>query len=340
MPEQTSSFPGRVGILGGGSWATALAKIVLSRQPKLNWLLRTSTHVKDFKRLRHNPGYLTSVTFDTDRITFFTDSDVNDFFRACYTVILATPSPYIRYYLKRVRNSVIRNKLVINAIKGMVPEENVLISDYLQEYKELRPGQIGVIAGPCHAEEIAKDRMSYLTVGCFDMAKAKVLSEEIFSNDYVHCAVSRDVVGIEYAAVLKNIYAIAAGICHGMNKGDNFQSVLISNAIAEMSNFVSTVHLVSRDVTESVYLGDLLVTAYSSYSRNRTFGNMIGKGYSVRAAQMEMNMIAEGYYGAKCIHEINQRYQVTMPICSAVYNILYEGAPVEQSIERLSTLFK
>lgn len=254
MPEQTSSFPGRVGILGGGSWATALAKIVLSRQPKLNWLLRTSTHVKDFKRLRHNPGYLTSVTFDTDRITFFTDSDVNDFFRACDTVILATPSPYIRYYLKRVRNSVIRNKLVINAIKGMVPEENVLISDYLQEYKELRPGQIGVIAGPCHAEEIAKDRMSYLTVGCFDMAKAKVLSEEIFSNDYVHCAVSRDVVGIEYAAVLKNIYAIAAGICHGMNKGDNFQSVLISNAIAEMSNFVSTVHLVSRDVTESVYL--------------------------------------------------------------------------------------
>jgi len=317
MPEQTSSFPGRVGILGGGSWATALAKIVLSRQPKLNWLLRTSTHVKDFKRLRHNPGYLTSVTFDTDRITFFTDSDVNDFFRACDTVILATPSPYIRYYLKRVRNSVIRNKLVINAIKGMVPEENVLISDYLQEYKELRPGQIGVIAGPCHAEEIAKDRMSYLTVGCFDMAKAKVLSEEIFSNDYVHCAVSRDVVGIEYAAVLKNIYAIAA-----------------------MSNFVSTVHLVSRDVTESVYLGDLLVTAYSSYSRNRTFGNMIGKGYSVRAAQMEMNMVAEGYYGAKCIHEINQRYQVTMPICSAVYNILYEGAPVEQSIERLSTLFK
>ena len=152
MPEQTSSFPGRVGILGGGSWATALAKIVLSRQPKLNWLLRTSTHVKDFKRLRHNPGYLTSVTFDTDRITFFTDSDVNDFFRACDTVILATPSPYIRYYLKRVRNSVIRNKLVINAIKGMVPEENVLISDYLQEYKELRPGQIGVIAGPCHAE--------------------------------------------------------------------------------------------------------------------------------------------------------------------------------------------
>ena len=255
-------------------------------------------------------------------------------------MILATPSPYIRYYLKRVRNSVIRNKLVINAIKGMVPEENVLISDYLQEYKELRPGQIGVIAGPCHAEEIAKDRMSYLTVGCFDTAKAKVLSEEIFSNDYVHCAVSRDVVGIEYAAVLKNIYAIAAGICHGMNKGDNFQSVLISNAIAEMSNFVSTVHLVSRDVTESVYLGDLLVTAYSSYSRNRTFGNMIGKGYSVRAAQMEMNMIAEGYYGAKCIHEINQRYQVTMPICSAVYNILYEGAPVEQSIDRLSMLFK
>ena len=340
MSEQTSSIPGRVGILGGGSWATALAKIVLTKQPHLNWLLRSTNHVKEFTRLKHNPSYLTSVTFDLSKITFFTDSDVNDFFRSCDTVILATPSPYIRYYLKRVRNSVIRPKLIINAIKGMVPEENILISDYLQEYKELRPGQIAVIAGPCHAEEIAKDRVSYLTIGCFDMGKAKVLSEELFSNDFVHCAVSRDVVGIEYSAVLKNIYAIAAGICHGLNLGDNFQSVLISNAIAEMSNFVSTVHLVSRDVTESVYLGDLLVTAYSSFSRNRTFGNMIGKGYSVRAAQMEMNMVAEGYYAAKCIHLINLRYQVNMPICRTVYEILYEGAPIEASIRRLSTLFK
>ena len=340
MSEQTSSIPGRVGILGGGSWATALAKIVLTKQPHLNWLLRSTNHVKEFTRLKHNPSYLTSVTFDLSKITFFTDSDVNDFFRSCDTVILATPSPYIRYYLKRVRNSVIRPKLIINAIKGMVPEENILISDYLQEYKELRPGQIAVIAGPCQAEEIAKDRVSYLTVGCFDMGKAKVLSEELFSNDFVHCAVSRDVVGIEYSAVLKNIYAIAAGICHGLNLGDNFLSVLISNAIAEMSNFVSTVHLVSRDVTESVYLGDLLVTAYSSFSRNRTFGNMIGKGYSVRAAQMEMNMVAEGYYAAKCIHLINLRYQVNMPICRTVYEILYEGAPVEASIRRLSTLFK
>lgn len=340
MSEQTSSIPGRVGILGGGSWATALAKIVLTKQPHLNWLLRSTNHVKEFTRLKHNPSYLTSVTFDLSKITFFTDSDVNNFFRSCDTVILATPSPYIRYYLKRIRNSVIRPKLIINAIKGMVPEENILISDYLQEYKELRPGQIAVIAGPCHAEEIAKDRVSYLTIGCFDMGKAKVLSEELFSNDFVHCAVSRDVVGIEYSAVLKNIYAIAAGICHGLNLGDNFQSVLISNAIAEMSNFVSTVHLVSRDVTESVYLGDLLVTAYSSFSRNRTFGNMIGKGYSVRAAQMEMNMVAEGYYAAKCIHLINLRYQVNMPICRTVYEILYEGAPVEASIRRLSTLFK
>ena len=340
MSEQTSSIPGRVGILGGGSWATALAKIVLTKQPHLNWLLRSTNHIKEFTRLKHNPSYLTSVTFDLSKITFFTDSDVNDFFRSCDTVILATPSPYIRYYLKRVRNSVIRPKLIINAIKGMVPEENILISDYLQEYKELRPGQIAVIAGPCHAEEIAKDRVSYLTIGCFDMGKAKVLSEELFSNDFVHCAVSRDVVGIEYSAVLKNIYAIAAGICHGLNLGDNFQSVLISNAIAEMSNFVSTVHLVSRDVTESVYLGDLLVTAYSSFSRNRTFGNMIGKGYSVRAAQMEMNMVAEGYYAAKCIHLINSRYQVNMPICRTIYELLYEGAPVEASIRRLSTLFK
>lgn len=333
------NIPGKIGIVGGGTWATALAKIVLETQERISWCLRTSTHVKEFKRLGHNPTYLSDVPFNVGRIDFFEESDVNDFLRSCDTVILAVPSPYVKTYLKRMRNSVLRSKVVINAIKGMVPDDNLLISEYLQQEKELPQSQIGVISGPCHAEEIAKERRSYLTIGCFDLSKAELLSR-VFTNPYVHCATSKDVIGIEYASVLKNIYAIASGICNGMSKGDNFQSVLISNAIAEMSSFVNVVHLLKRNVTESVYLGDLLVTAYSNHSRNRTFGTMIGKGYNVRSAQLEMNMVAEGYYGCKCIYNVNKKYGVHMPIASTVYEILYGACPASEGIDRLSKQFK
>lgn len=330
---------GKIGIIGGGSWATALAKIVLSTQGRISWCLRTEGHIREFQRLGHNPTYLTSVAFDIGRIDFFEEADVNDFLRSCDTVILAVPSPYAKGYLKRMRNSVLRSKLVINAIKGMVPDENMLISDYLHQIKELPQSQIGVVSGPCHAEEVAKDRRSYITVGCFDIAKAEAMSQ-VLTNAHVHCAYSRDVIGIEYAAVLKNIYAIAAGICDGLNFGDNFQSVLISNAIAEMSSFVSSVHLLKRNVTESVYLGDLLVTAYSNYSRNRTFGKMLGSGHTVKSAQADMKMVAEGYYGSKCIWEVNRRYGVDMPIATTIYRIVHEGMAPQVAIEQLSRKFK
>ncbi len=330
---------GKIGILGSGSWATALAKILMSTQQEINWFVRRPQTITQFKEERHNPNYLTSVPFDTDRIKFFTESDINKFFRASDTIFLVVPSPFVKQFLKRVRNSSMRGKLIINAIKGVVPDENILVSDYLQLVHEVSPENIGVVAGPCHAEEVAKDRMSYLTVGCFDITKAEMLSK-VLINDFVRCNVSYDVVGIEYASVLKNIYAIAAGICHGMNYGDNFQSVLIANALTEMSNFVNTVHLVKREIIESVYLGDLLVTAYSQFSRNRTFGNMIGRGFSVKTAQSEMNMIAEGYYGTKCIKELNKRYQVNMPIMDAVYDIIYNKASAQDTIAELAKHFK
>lgn len=330
---------GKVGIMGGGSWATALAKIVLCTQPSISWYLRTKDHVKQFRELKHNPKYLTSVQFDTEKIDFFYDGDVNDFFRSCDTVILAIPSPYVKSYLKKVRNSVISGKVVINAVKGIVPDENILVNEYLQSVKGMDKNFVGVVSGPCHAEEVAVDRLSYLTVGAFDINLAKAM-KKVLTNKFVHCAVSRDVVGIEYASVLKNIYAIASGICHGLNYGDNFQSVLISNAISEMQEFVNNVHLINRDVTESVYLGDLLVTAYSQHSRNRTFGNMIGRGYSVKEAQMEMSMIAEGYYAAKCIKEINKRYKINMPISQAIYEILYENKSPKESIASITKHFK
>lgn len=330
---------GKVGIMGGGSWATALAKIVLCTQPSISWYLRTKDHVRQFEKLKHNPKYLTNVQFDTGKIDFFCDGDVNDFFRSCDTIILAVPSPYVKSYLKKVRNSVVVGKNVINAVKGIVPDENILVNEYLQTVKEMDKNSVGVVSGPCHAEEVAVDRLSYLTVGAFDINLAKEM-KKVLTNEFVHCAVSNDVVGIEYASVLKNIYAIASGICHGLNYGDNFQSVLISNAISEMQEFVNNVHLINRDVTESVYLGDLLVTAYSQHSRNRTFGNMIGRGYSVKEAQMEMSMIAEGYYAAKCIREINRRYKINMPISQAIYEILYENKSPKESIAGITKYFK
>lgn len=330
------SFPGKIAVMGGGSWATALAKIVLSNQASINWYMRRPEQIEDFLRMKHNPSYLTSVYFDTDKITFY--SDINEVIDNSDTLIFATPSPFLKQHLAKV-STPLSDKFIISAIKGIVPDVNMLIADYFTEYFEVPANNIAIIGGPCHAEEISFERLSYLTLACRDIEKAKALSA-VFNNSYVKSSCSQDVEGIEYASVLKNVYSIVAGICHGMKYGDNFQAVFISNAIEEMRNFVDAVHGLARDITDSAYLGDLLVTAYSRFSRNRTFGTMIGKGYSVRTAQLEMEMIAEGYYGTKCIHEINERYQVNMPILDALYAILYERKSPVAVIKQLTETFK
>ena len=330
------TLPGKIAIMGGGSWATALAKIVLSTQENINWYMRRPDSIEEFKRIKHNPSYLTSVRFDTERIEFY--DDINKVIEDSNILIFATPSPFLKQHLAKVTTS-IQDKFVVSAIKGIVPDENMLIAEYFSEFYNVPADNIAVIGGPCHAEEISFERLSYLTLACTDIEKAKVLSG-IFSNRYLKCSCSEDVAGIEYASVLKNVYAIVVGICHGMKYGDNFQAVFISNAIAEMHRFVATVHELERDITNSVYLGDLLVTAYSHFSRNRTFGTMIGKGYSVKTAQIEMEMIAEGYYATKCIYEINQRYNVEMPILDALYGILYERKSPTTIIRQLTETFK
>lgn len=330
------NLPGKIAIIGGGSWATALAKIALSTQDSINWYMRRPDRIAEFERLGHNPCYLTSVKFDLNKITSF--SNINQAIKNSDTLIFATPSPFLKQHLKKVRTN-LSDKFIISAIKGIVPDENMLVSDYFAEYYKVPVENIAVLGGPCHAEEVALERLSYLTLGCPDIEKAKMISS-VFRNQYLMNSVCKDVVGIEYASVLKNVYAIAAGICHGMKYGDNFQAVFISNAIEEMKRFVDTIHALDRDITDSVYLGDLLVTAYSRFSRNRTFGTMIGKGYSVKTAQLEMEMIAEGYYGTKCIKEINGKYQVNMPILDAVYDILYEKKPASTVIRQLSETFK
>lgn len=315
------SFPqGKVAIMGGGSWATAIAKMILNNEDSINWYMRRDDRIADFKRTGHNPGYLSSVQFDVNRINF--SSDINQVIKDSDVLVFVTPSPYLKSHLKKVKTK-LHDKFVVTAIKGIVPEENMLVSDYFHKEYHVPYDNIAVIAGPCHAEEIALERLSYLTVGCSDRNNALSFASKL-NCGYVKTTVSDDVTGIEYSSVLKNVYAIAAGICSGLKYGDNFQAVLMSNALVEMARFIDFVHPLKRTVSESVYMGDLLVTGYSNFSRNRVFGSMIGKGYSVKSAQLEMEMVAEGYYGTKCIKEINRKFHVNMPIVDAVYNILYE----------------
>ena len=329
-------LPGKIAIMGGGSWATAIAKMVLVQEETINWYMRRDDRIADFKRLGHNPAYLTGVKFDVKRINF--SSNINGIVRQSDTLIFVTPSPYLKSHLKKLKTR-IRDKFIITAIKGIVPDDNLIVSEYFTSEYGVPRENIAVLAGPCHAEEVALERLSYLTVACPDTDKACIVARKL-GNSYIKTSVSNDVVGIEYSSVLKNVYAIAAGICSGLKYGDNFQAVLVSNAIQEMYRFLQTVHPLDRSVEESAYLGDLLVTCYSNFSRNPTFGTMIGKGYSVKSAQIEMEMIAEGYYGTKCIKEINRHYHVNMPIADAVYNILYERISPNIEIKLLTDSFR
>ena len=323
----------KIAILGSGSWATALAKIVMQNQPEVNWFIRRQEVIDEFIATGKNPTYLGAANFDVSRIHF--SSDINQTIAQSDILILAIPSPYVKQSLMKIRRSM-ATKVVISAVKGMIPDENIIITDYLHQRFNIPMDQLGVIAGPCHAEEIALERLSYLTIGCENRQNAEMMAK-LFNTDYVHTTTSSDVTGLEYSSVMKNIYAIAAGMCQALHYGDNFQAVLLSNAIQEIQRFATAMSNVPRDITASGYLGDVLVTGYSQFSRNRQFGQMLGMGYSVRAAQMEMEMVAEGYYGTKAIHKANERMQVALPIVDAMYEILYNRQKAKPIIKSLTT---
>lgn len=328
---------GRIAIIGGGSWATALAKIVLERTHHIGWYMRRQDRIDEIIRTGHNAAYLRSVQFNPDEIFFTTD--INKVLSEYDTIIIVTPSPYLKEHLSAITVD-ISKKFIVSATKGIVPEENMLISEYLCREFGLTEDNVACLIGPSHAEEVAMNKLTYLTVGCRNVQRAQSLASAI-ESDYIHALVSPDIKGIEYAGVLKNIYAIGAGICAGLKYGDNMQAVFTANAAREMRRFLKAADPeVHRNVTHSVYLGDLLVTCYSNFSRNRTFGMMIGKGYSVKSAQIAMEMIAEGYYGAKTMHEINERLHVDTPILDAVYNILYDESSAEEEIKQLVKEFK
>lgn len=311
----------RICIMGGGSWATALAKITMSKGDKINWYMRRPEQIEIFQRLGNNPSYLSSIRFDTKKIKFY--ADINLAVKNSDILVFATPSPFLKQHLQKLTRT-LSNKIIVSAIKGIVPDENMIINDYFQKFYGVKQENIAIIAGPCHAEEVALERLSYLTIACANNELGTYLAERL-SCSFLKTSITSDIIGIEYSSVLKNVYAIAVGICHGLKYGDNFQAVLISNSIREINRFVDAIERNNeRNTQDSAYLGDLIVTAHSRFSRNRTFGTMIGKGYSVKTSQLEMEMIAEGYYGTKCIKEINDTLHVDMPILDAVYNILYE----------------
>lgn len=311
----------QIAVIGGGSWATAIVKILCNNCENVSWWVRSQETADYIKKYHHNPNYISSVEFEAKKINV--SSDLKEVISKSDIIVMAVPSAFLKESLKEISKENLKNKIIFSAIKGIVPENNLIIAEFFNQVYEVPIENIGIIAGPSHAEEVAMEKLSYLTIASQNQDSAKFMAEKIACR-YIKTSISDDIYGTEYSAVLKNVIAISAGICHGLGYGDNFLSVLISNGIGEIKQFVDAVHPITRDIKDSAYLGDLLVTAYSQFSRNRTFGGMIGKGYSVKSAQMEMNMVAEGYYGVKCIYEINKHYKVEMPITDSVYHILYE----------------
>jgi len=318
-------------VIGGGSWATAIVKMLSENLDEIHWYMRNETAIEHIKTHKHNPNYLSSVEFDVSKLRL--SNDINEVISASDYLIFAIPSVFVKKEMDSLTVP-LTDKIIFSAIKGIVPESSLIVGEHFNREYDIPEENFGVISGPCHAEEVALERLSYLTIACQDESKAAIVAKYLMS-DYITCKTSDDVTGIEYATMLKNIYAIAAGIAHGLGYGDNFQSVLMSNAIREMKKFIKKVHKMKRNINDSAYLGDLLVTGYSVFSRNRTFGNMIGKGYTVKSANMEMSMVAEGYYATKSAYMINQEKGAKTPIINAVYNILYEGKDPKKVFKKL-----
>jgi glycerol-3-phosphate dehydrogenase (NAD(P)+) len=322
----------KICIVGAGSWATALCKIFSDAGIEVCWWFHREEDALQFRETGHNPRYLSDVDFSGRKI--MAESQLEKAIKTSDMVLIAVPSAYVAQVLKGLSPEIFQDKMLITSVKGILPEQLMLVTDFLVTAFRVEKDQLAVIGGPCHAEEVALEKQSYLTVASSNPEFAGLLKERMQSR-YISVRVSSDPEGVEWAAVLKNVYAIACGVCHGQGFGDNFQAVLVSNAMQEMQLFLET-HLPGhRNTLESAYLGDLLVTAYSTFSRNRTFGNMVGRGYSIRAAQVELGMVAEGFYAIKALHKMRKKLQLHLPIAEAMYSVMYENAPVKSSIAAL-----
>ena len=340
----------KFGIIGSGSWATALAKILTDNNTTINWWIRNENVIQHIIKRHHNPQYLSSSYFDTNLLNI--SSDITKVINASDVIVVAVPSAYVSDTIKSLPADIFKNKKIVSAIKGILPEHNLLLNEYLFQNFQFDINDYFAVLGPCHAEEVASEKLSYLTFSGIDKDINKSIAQH-FKSPYINVIENNDIYGVQFAAILKNIYALGAGMAHGLDYGDNFLSVLIANSADEMAGFLKLAgtkiievgHTSEKDNNDkdtvnyaaSVYLGDLLVTCYSLFSRNRTFGNMIGKGYSVKAAQLEMNMVAEGYNASKCMHFINQKIHADMPIANAVYKVLWEGETCQYAFSTIES---
>jgi len=324
----------KIAVFGGGSWATAIVKMLSENLDEIGWYMRSIYTVEHLKRNKNNPNYISSVQFETEK--FILSNNIDEIVNYADYLIMAIPSAFLQKELDKLTVS-LKGKIIFSAIKGIVPETGYIVGEHFHEKYKTPYEDIGVITGPCHAEEVALERLSYLTIACRDEKKAQYIANNL-SSRYIRTKISDDIIGTEYAAVLKNIYAIAAGIAHGLGYGDNFQSVLMSNAVREMKRFIKKVHKMKRNINNTAYLGDLLVTGYSVFSRNRMFGNMIGKGYTVKSAMLEMSMVAEGYYATKSAYELNKKNGANTPIIDIIYGILYEGKDPKKQFKKLTDI--
>jgi len=322
----------KVAVLGGGSWATAIVKMLCENLDTVGWYMRSTYAAEHINQNKHNPNYLSSAELHPSQLEL--SNDINKVVSNYDILIFAIPSAFLTLELEKLTET-LEHKIVFSAIKGIVPETGLIVGEHFYEKYNVPYKNIGVITGPCHAEEVAMERLSYLTIACQDEDKAKTVGGWLQSR-YIRVKISDDIIGTEYAAMLKNIFSIAAGISHGLGYGDNFQSVLMSNSIREMKRFIKKVHKMKRNINNSAYLGDLLVTGYSTFSRNRMFGNMIGKGYTVKSAMLEMSMVAEGYYATKSSYKIKNKNGARTPIIDAVYSVLYKGKDAKRVFEELT----
>ena len=320
----------KLGILGGGSWATAIAKILTDNGDKINWWVRNEEQAEHIRKHKHNPKYLTSVEFLDGELELITDLD--EFIANTEVIIVATPSAFIHSVLEGKN---LDGHKIVSAVKGIIPEFNLIPAHYFSEKHGIPMSDIAIISGPCHAEEVAMEKLSYLTIASEDAELSKLIADQM-DGRYIRCSVSDDLVGTEISAVLKNVYALACGVAHGLGYGDNYMAVLVSNAIQEIEMFIDHAYPLHRDVKQSAYLGDLLVTAYSLHSRNRRFGNLLGKGYSLNAVKQEMNMVAEGYYAAACINELAAQHNIELTIANTVYEMLYKQVSPKSAFAELS----
>jgi glycerol-3-phosphate dehydrogenase (NAD(P)+) len=320
------------GVLGGGSWGTALVKILLEKNESINWYVRNEENLGHIKKFKRNPNYLRSLVLDTEKIKL--SDSIEKVVKNSDIIILAIPSPFLDSELKKIKSS-LSSKTIFSALKGVVPESHLIVSEHLNKVYNLPLSKIGIITGPCHAEEVALEKLSYLTVACKNQAIGESMRESL-DTKFIKAKLSKDSVGVEYAAMLKNVYALITGISHGLGYGDNFQSVLISNSVREMKEFIKTIYKFKRDINDTEYLGDLLVTSYSTFSRNRTLGNMLGKGYSLKAAISEMSMISEGYYATKNAYEIGIENKIEFDIINTAYDILYRNLSPKKCMKILA----